>query len=279
MYKLGATEKIIIYVLSNGKGISTGELIKNLGEINYSMPAVRASLQRLRNKEIIVTRRIKRKTEITLTKTGQEILSFYAFRIKRPVMKWDGKWLLLSFNIPEKKRVSRNHFREWLKHAGFGRLNPSLWISPYNLQKEALLEMEKLKVSKYISMFITENIGEHPQELASRIWNLKLLSKQYQKLSQKYKQKHEELQKKDFFNKSEAAMKALIQILEFKEEAADLIERDPMLPAELLPAEWIGMKFRKIGEGYLQLLYNIASTIVKQDHIVLGTFFTSCLEK
>lgn len=268
MYKLGVTEKIIIYILSKGEWVSTGELVGILGKIARSEPAVRASLLRLRNKGIVTSRKRGKETDFTLARAGREWLSSYRTRVTRANLNWERKWLLVSFNIPEKKRGARNLFREWLKQAGFGRLNPSLWVSPYDLREECISEAERLKVRGHVSLFMTDYIGENPQELVNRAWNLGPLSRQYRKLVHQYKCKIEEFQEKDFRDESEAAMEALMRILEFKEEGAELIERDPMLPAELLPPGWVGFELREVLENYLDILYRKASALVEYSYLV-----------
>ncbi len=47
--------------------------------------------------------------------------------------KWDGKWRLAVFDIKEKSRTLRNRFRKKLKELGFGMLQESVFISPYDL--------------------------------------------------------------------------------------------------------------------------------------------------
>src|SRR3989344_7358317 len=46
--------------------------------------------------------------------------------------KWDSKWRILIFDIPEKKRTTRTKIRWTLDHIGFKRLQASVWIYPYD---------------------------------------------------------------------------------------------------------------------------------------------------
>ena len=43
---------------------------------------------------------------------------------------WDGKWRIIVFDLPEKKRGLRNDLRKQLRSARFGGLQRSVWISP-----------------------------------------------------------------------------------------------------------------------------------------------------
>ncbi len=55
--------------------------------------------------------------------------------------QWDGKWRVVSFDLPETERKLRRVFRETLRRHNFGCLQRSLWITPHALGKD-LLEAE-----------------------------------------------------------------------------------------------------------------------------------------
>jgi len=48
--------------------------------------------------------------------------------------KWDGKWRVLIFDIPENRRFARNSVRQALVSIGFMRLQDSVWVYPYNCE-------------------------------------------------------------------------------------------------------------------------------------------------
>lgn len=48
--------------------------------------------------------------------------------------KWDGKWRVLIFDIPENRRFDRNNIRQALVSIGFIRLQDSVWIYPYSCE-------------------------------------------------------------------------------------------------------------------------------------------------
>lgn len=48
--------------------------------------------------------------------------------------KWDGKWRVLIFDIPENRRFDRNNIRQALVSIGFMRLQNSVWIYPYSCE-------------------------------------------------------------------------------------------------------------------------------------------------
>lgn len=48
--------------------------------------------------------------------------------------KWDGRWRVLIFDIPENRRSDRNGVRQALVSIGFMRLQDSVWVYPYNCE-------------------------------------------------------------------------------------------------------------------------------------------------
>jgi hypothetical protein len=64
--------------------------------------------------------------------------------------KWDGKWRLVVFDIPEDARDKRDQLRALLKRNGFKILQASVFINPYPLNREALSYLEKAGLMPYI---------------------------------------------------------------------------------------------------------------------------------
>ena len=57
---------------------------------------------------------------------------------KKKAKKWDNMWRAVIFDVPEKKRYQRNFLRRELKSMGFRELQHSIWITPYDIEKELM---------------------------------------------------------------------------------------------------------------------------------------------
>jgi len=69
-----------------------------------------------------------------LNRKGKSHLESYLISkrgIPRPA-RWDGKWYLVTFDIPESKKTARNNLINQLKDQGFISYTKGLWIYPYN---------------------------------------------------------------------------------------------------------------------------------------------------
>ena len=84
--------------------------------------------------------------------------------------KWDNKWRIVFFDIPEKKRRYRDELRLMLKTIGFKKFQQSIWIYPYKVPiflKEILFE----EGIKQYTRLITTNSIEYDKDLR-KMFNL-----------------------------------------------------------------------------------------------------------
>lgn len=70
--------------------------------------------------------------------------------------KYDGKWRILSFDIPEKLCNKRNALRRIIKKIGFKQVQKSLWICPFNKADQIDLVIREMELTPYVAYFIAE---------------------------------------------------------------------------------------------------------------------------
>ncbi|OGG65771.1 CRISPR-associated endonuclease Cas2 [Candidatus Kaiserbacteria bacterium RIFCSPHIGHO2_02_FULL_55_20] len=74
--------------------------------------------------------------KLRLTPKGESALrslELKRYDIPKP-RRWDKKWRVLIFDIPEKQRALRNRIRDTLRAIGFMRLQGSVWVYPYDCE-------------------------------------------------------------------------------------------------------------------------------------------------
>ncbi len=106
---------------------------------------------------------------IRLTKAGKDRLKksrYSAISIKRPP-KWDKKWRLVFFDIPESQRGRRNALIQKLKLLGFRQLQYSIWIYPFDCRAEIEAVCEYLNISRYVS-YVELTYIDHERVLRRR---------------------------------------------------------------------------------------------------------------
>ncbi len=95
-----------------------------------------------------------------LTSLGREQLrmwEFADFRFKKP-KRWDNKWRVIIFDIPEKKRRVRDQIRHLFNKSGMYRLQDSVWVYPYDCEDILTLLKSDLGVGKDILYLIVDEL-------------------------------------------------------------------------------------------------------------------------
>lgn len=180
--------------------------------------------------KLLATNEIKRKIDakgqpfLELTSKGQE-----KFKRKFPILsllkkKWDGNFMMVVFDIPEKEKGERDVLRLKLIELGFGMLQKSVWVSPYHFEDDfqEFIESNDLQKFVYVLSAKTLMVTDY-KDLVDKIWNLENLNGEYKNIL-------------DLVEKGEKDLKKLW------DEYFAVATRDPMLPKELLPGNWLREK-------------------------------------
>lgn len=82
----------------------------------------------------------------------------------------DKKRRLISFDIPETKRVQRNCFRRAIKKMGFAQIQKSLWVCDRNIGDLVEIAVKEFKVEEYVAYFVVEtsNIDKYINKILSQ---------------------------------------------------------------------------------------------------------------
>lgn len=139
----------------------------------YPKKKVSDTFSRLRREGLIEIRTVNHQIYISLTSEGTKkagIMQIDKLQIKKP-KRWDRKWRLLMFDVPEKTKISREALRGKLKQLGFLLFQKSVWVHPFDCKREVELLQDFFGLSKQqLRLIIAENIGDD-QEL-KRDFNL-----------------------------------------------------------------------------------------------------------
>jgi hypothetical protein len=94
-----------------------------------------------------------------LTKRGIMKLIILKARKEKAEDKWDKKWRIVIFDIPEKIRKKRDGFRWSLKNMGFLLLQNSIWISPFGNLNDIQLLIKKHRIAEFVVFIVAEKIS------------------------------------------------------------------------------------------------------------------------
>lgn len=84
-------------------------------------------------------------------------LQILNYRLKKP-KRWDKKWRVLIFDIPERRKSTRNRVRMTLIRLGFSRLQDSVWVYPYPCENLISLLKADFKIGRDMQYLVVERI-------------------------------------------------------------------------------------------------------------------------
>ncbi len=76
---------------------------------------------------------------------------------------WDGKWRMIAFDIPDEYKKGRNALRYRARMAGFYELQESLFLYPYDCEREVNDFIKLFKLEKYVRFALLEFIDNGEQ--------------------------------------------------------------------------------------------------------------------
>ncbi len=79
------------------------------------------------------------------------------WKIEKP-KKWDGRWRMLIFDIPEHKRSVRDDIRQTLLHIGFIKVQQSVWVYPYDCEDLITLLKADFNIGKDLLYLIVDSM-------------------------------------------------------------------------------------------------------------------------
>lgn len=94
---------------------------------------------------------------VRLTDYGKE--KAVLAKIKFDDQKWDGKWRLVIFDIPEKRRAVRDLLRSKLKQWDFIHLQQSVWASKKDCTKVLRDFIKSVGIEAWVMVVESDNVG------------------------------------------------------------------------------------------------------------------------
>ena len=97
---------------------------------------------------------------IVLTENGKrKALTYQIDEMKiKKAQKWDKRWRIVLFDIPEKKKKIREAIRHHLKNLDFFEYQKSVFVQPYDCKNEIEYIIEFYNIRKYVRFIIADSL-------------------------------------------------------------------------------------------------------------------------
>lgn len=99
-----------------------------------------------------------------LTEQGENYSAWVVEYLNQPSpllpQRWDGKWRVVIFDVPERFKKDRERIRRTLAYYGFQQLQKSVWISPFPLPDVAHTFFAEWHLKEHAYYLLVESIDE-----------------------------------------------------------------------------------------------------------------------
>jgi phenylacetic acid degradation operon negative regulatory protein len=228
------------FVLPREGTVWTSVLIRALAMFSVEEKSARQALARIAAEGWLTAHRQGRRVRWELTAAGRGLLTDGADRIYsfgRDQGSWNHTWLVLLVTVPEVKRDLRHRLRTRLSWAGFGSPSPGVWVTPDTAHEpEARQILDELGLAAGAMSFVAGYgaIGS-PGSVAAQAWDLAGVAARYEAFIGEFSGLA-----------PRTADETLIAATRLVREWRRFPFLDPQLPAELLPAHWIGTRAARL---------------------------------
>lgn len=167
LHFLAAAGSIGLIFAFPGAAPAIGKLV--LGEEEYTPWKMKKTIGQFRKQNFVtVEENSNGSTTVKITKKGLSKALTYrldAMEIKKP-KKWDRKWRVVIFDIPEKYKGLRDVFRGRLRQLDLHLLQESVYVSPYPCFNEIEFLRELYGVAVKVRYLLVEKL-EDDEEIKS----------------------------------------------------------------------------------------------------------------
>lgn len=148
--------------------------------------------------------------------------------------KWNGKWTVFTYDMPERNRNLRRRLARLLRRMGFEMLSASSWVSPYDWRDEldrTLSAWQCKGTFSYIRSAEVQPLCANSRGYPANRWDVRDVGIRYERVARRCDSAPAG------GGLQERQVRARLMLASSK-EIASIEETDPMLPAALLPDKW-----------------------------------------
>ena len=241
-------------IAPRGGTVWIGSLIRALSDFDISERLVRTSVFRLVRDDWLITSQVGRCSYYSLSEEGVHQFEQATSRIyDDPRQFWDGDWYLVLLAGLEAEQ--KDPVRKALSWLGFGAISSNVLAHPTPNIGELESTLKRIDSDRQLVVMRGPTFGRHQDEamraLVHRSWNLAELDRRYESFIEQFRPVYNQAKNSRMIGAREAFQVRLLLIQEYRR----ILLRDPLLPAEILPAGWNGTAAYQLCRNLYRLIY------------------------
>ncbi len=168
--RLRAFQQGLLAAVAIGGVVLVAATIPNAAQLLRYMPGykkgarfnyqAKTALGRLAARGLVTFEERNGRRYARVTEAGEQILALESAREarSRKPRRWDGRWRVVLFDIPERRRGIRNRLRLFMSEYGLVRLQDSVWIYHYDCEDLIALAKANFRVGIDVLYMIVERL-------------------------------------------------------------------------------------------------------------------------
>lgn len=233
------------YTLHARAWLPSAAVVALLAESGVTVGAARTAISRLARRGVLENNRHGRHSYYRLTQAAAEHLSAGGSWIADFTLgddEWDGWWTQIAFSLPQHENAKRRTLRGQLRWLGYAPLYDALWVSPHPLTPKAQAELAAVAPGA-MTVFRARHVdsGGNSSRAPIDAWDVAAIARQYDGFLRRWGPLVTDIESRAVTGAD--AVRARTEVMDTYRRFPVL---DPLLPIELLPAEWPRARAREV---------------------------------
>ncbi len=131
-------------------------LVRRLGNLDRSN--ARRAIERLKSNGLVIATR--RSLKLSAAGKKHALRRCLGIEVISVAKKWDGRWRLVAFDVPEARRLERDILRNALSAIGFAPIQKSVWAHPCASERQVAKTVARLGADRYVSYILADRIND-----------------------------------------------------------------------------------------------------------------------
>ena len=250
-------------IAPRGGTVWIGSLIRVLRDFGISERLVRTSVFRLTRDDWLEAEQVGRRSYYSLSDDGIDRFEQATLRIYGdPRQTWDGNWCLVLLDALDTE--VKDTVRKELGWLGFGAISPNVLAHPTPDAADLDIAIKRAGADREAVVLVGSTLDRKHDDamraLVHRSWNLDEIDERYAEFVRRFRPVFSAAKISRDIDERLAFQIRTLLIQEYRR----ILLRDPLLPAELLPAGWNGTAAYQLCRNLYQLVYAPADSFMSE---------------